>query len=237
VRLRAWQFSLLVPDAAQAVKSVDVEKSRLEAEAEALADQQGDQVEARLEDIYERWVQYSLWLRYSSVMLCSVLFRVVCNADTRLPAHTANVAEVRLVTECLMRCIYGVHKSPRFCFALLWHKACSDCAAACRRCRLDALDSDMAEVRAASILHGLGFNKDMQVRSSTDQRFVEREFSAQLCRVPGRGDPPSLRLQHPELPRASTGSSYLLFTATPDPCSPSGCPPMLRALNFFTPSE
>lgn len=30
--------------------------------------------------------------------------------------------------------------------------------------RLDALESDMAEVRAASILHGLGFNKEMQVR-------------------------------------------------------------------------
>ena len=28
---------------------------------------------------------------------------------------------------------------------------------------LDALDSDMAEVRAASILHGLGFTKEMQV--------------------------------------------------------------------------
>ncbi|KAI3432307.1 hypothetical protein D9Q98_003867 [Chlorella vulgaris] len=73
--------------ALEAVKSVDVEKSRLEAEAEALADQQGDQVEARLEDIYER---------------------------------------------------------------------------------LDALDSDMAEVRAASILHGLGFNKDMQDKKTRD---------------------------------------------------------------------
>ena len=40
----------------QAVMSVDAERKRLEAEAEALADQQGDQVEARLEDIYERWV-------------------------------------------------------------------------------------------------------------------------------------------------------------------------------------
>lgn len=38
----------------QAVKSVDDERARLEAEAEALADQQGDEVEARLEDIYER---------------------------------------------------------------------------------------------------------------------------------------------------------------------------------------
>ena len=38
----------------QAVKSVDAERARLEAEAEALADQQGDEVEARLEDIYER---------------------------------------------------------------------------------------------------------------------------------------------------------------------------------------
>ena len=29
--------------------------------------------------------------------------------------------------------------------------------------RLDALDSDTTEARAASILHGLGFNKEMQV--------------------------------------------------------------------------
>ncbi|KAI7846313.1 hypothetical protein COHA_000150 [Chlorella ohadii] len=75
--------------ALEAVKSVDDERARLEAEAEALADQQGDEVEARLEDIYER---------------------------------------------------------------------------------LDALESDMAEVRAASILHGLGFNKEMQNKKT-------REFS------------------------------------------------------------
>jgi ATPase subunit of ABC transporter with duplicated ATPase domains len=30
--------------------------------------------------------------------------------------------------------------------------------------RLDALDSDTTEARAASILHGLGFDKHMQVR-------------------------------------------------------------------------
>lgn len=30
--------------------------------------------------------------------------------------------------------------------------------------RLDALDSDTTEARAASILHGLGFDKEMQVR-------------------------------------------------------------------------
>lgn len=34
--------------------SVDAERARLEAEAEALAEQQGEEVEARLEDIYER---------------------------------------------------------------------------------------------------------------------------------------------------------------------------------------
>lgn len=34
--------------------------------------------------------------------------------------------------------------------------------------RLDALDSDMAEVRAASILHGLGFDKDMQAKKTRD---------------------------------------------------------------------
>ena len=36
--------------------------------------------------------------------------------------------------------------------------------------RLDAMDSDMAEVRAASILHGLGFDKEMQAKKT-------REFS------------------------------------------------------------
>ena len=40
--------------ALEAVKSVDAERARLEAEAERLADQTGDDVEARLEDIYER---------------------------------------------------------------------------------------------------------------------------------------------------------------------------------------
>jgi ATP-binding cassette subfamily F protein 2 len=33
--------------------------------------------------------------------------------------------------------------------------------------RLDALDSETAEARAASILHGLGFDKHMQVRAYT----------------------------------------------------------------------
>lgn len=50
--------------------------------------------------------------------------------------------------------------------------------AACQRpvprpfpnCRLDALDSDLVEVRAASILHGLGFTKEMQRKRT-------REFS------------------------------------------------------------
>jgi len=36
--------------------------------------------------------------------------------------------------------------------------------------RLDSLDSDMAEVRAAQILHGLGFDKAMQAKKC-------REFS------------------------------------------------------------
>ena len=34
--------------------------------------------------------------------------------------------------------------------------------------RLDALESDTAEVRAASILHGLGFNKEMQAKKTRD---------------------------------------------------------------------
>ena len=34
--------------------------------------------------------------------------------------------------------------------------------------RLDALESDMAEVRAASILHGLGFTKEMQAKKTRD---------------------------------------------------------------------
>lgn len=34
--------------------------------------------------------------------------------------------------------------------------------------RLDALDSDLAEVRAASILHGLGFDKEMQAKKTRD---------------------------------------------------------------------
>ena len=34
--------------------------------------------------------------------------------------------------------------------------------------RLDALDSDLAEVRAASILHGLGFDKNMQTKATRD---------------------------------------------------------------------
>lgn len=75
--------------ALEAVMSVDEERAILEQEVERLADQQGDEVEQRLEDIYER---------------------------------------------------------------------------------LDALESDMAEVRAASMLHGLGFTKEMQAMKT-------REFS------------------------------------------------------------
>lgn len=37
-------------------------------------------------------------------------------------------------------------------------------------CRLEQLDSDTVEARAASILHGLGFNKEMQAKKT-------REFS------------------------------------------------------------
>jgi len=73
--------------ALESVMSVDEERAKLEAEAESLADCEGGEVEARLEDIYER---------------------------------------------------------------------------------LDALDSDMAEVRAASILHGLGFDKGMQAKKTRD---------------------------------------------------------------------
>jgi ATP-binding cassette, subfamily F, member 2 len=73
--------------ALQAVMSVDEERTKLEKEAEWLMDKDGPEVEARLEDIYER---------------------------------------------------------------------------------LDALDSDMAEVRAASILHGLGFDKEMQAKKTRD---------------------------------------------------------------------
>lgn len=73
--------------ALEAVMAVDEERDKLEQEAEALAQQEGAEAEARLEDIYER---------------------------------------------------------------------------------LDALDSETAEVRAASILHGLGFNKEMQEKKTRD---------------------------------------------------------------------
>jgi ATP-binding cassette, subfamily F, member 2 len=73
--------------ALEAVMEVDSERAQLEKEAEWLMDKDGPEIEARLEDIYER---------------------------------------------------------------------------------LDALDSDMAEVRAASILHGLGFDKEMQAKKTRD---------------------------------------------------------------------
>lgn len=73
--------------ALEAVMSVDAERTKLEKEAEYLMDKEGPEVEARMEDIYER---------------------------------------------------------------------------------LDALESDMAEVRAASILHGLGFDKEMQAKKTRD---------------------------------------------------------------------
>ena len=73
--------------ALEAVMEVDSERAALEKEAEQLMTKEGPEVEARMEDIYER---------------------------------------------------------------------------------LDALDSDMAEVRAASILHGLGFDKEMQAKKTRD---------------------------------------------------------------------
>ena len=73
--------------ALEAVMEVDSERAALEKEAEQLMTKEGPEVEARMEDIYER---------------------------------------------------------------------------------LDALDSDMAEVRAASILHGPGFDKEMQAKKTRD---------------------------------------------------------------------
>lgn len=73
--------------ALEAVMSVDSERELLEKEVEELMQQEGPEVEARLEDVYER---------------------------------------------------------------------------------LEALDSDTAETRAASILHGLGFSKDMQQKKTRD---------------------------------------------------------------------
>lgn len=73
--------------ALEAVMAVDDERAQLEKEAEGLMQEEGPEVEARLEDIYER---------------------------------------------------------------------------------LDALESDTAETRAASILHGLGFDKEMQAKKTRD---------------------------------------------------------------------
>ena len=73
--------------ALEAVMSVDEERAKLEREAEALMETEGPEVEARLEDIYER---------------------------------------------------------------------------------LEAMESDLAEARAASILHGLGFDKAMQAKATRD---------------------------------------------------------------------
>ena len=50
--------------------SVDAERHRLEAEAERLAEQQGDEVEQRLEDIYERWAGGWEAEHESSTALC-----------------------------------------------------------------------------------------------------------------------------------------------------------------------
>ena len=36
------------------------------------------------------------------------------------------------------------------------------------RCRLDELGSDQTEARAASILHGLGFTKEMQAKKTKE---------------------------------------------------------------------
>jgi hypothetical protein len=49
------------------------------------------------------------------------------------------------------------------CVTFCLYIACLLCCQADVYERLDALDSDTTEARAASILHGLGFDKEMQV--------------------------------------------------------------------------
>ena len=49
-----------------------------------------------------------------------------------------------------------------------WHHGVSPTHAALLFVRLDLLDSDKTEARAASLLHGLGFTKEMQAKKTRD---------------------------------------------------------------------
>lgn len=53
--------------ALEAVMAVDEEKVRLEKEAESIANQEGPEVEARLEDIYERFASAFSWTSHHLV--------------------------------------------------------------------------------------------------------------------------------------------------------------------------
>jgi hypothetical protein len=52
--------------------------------------------------------------------------------------------------------------------------------------RLDALDSDTTEARAASILHGLGFDKEMQVGGGNSTAALPGSTAWQLQWQEGR---------------------------------------------------
>ncbi len=68
---------------------------------------------------------------------------------------------------------------------------------------LDALDSDMAEVRAASMLHGLGFDKEMQVGAAPACSWLSC-VNALVCSLSASFRPSCLQLlRSAALPSAS----------------------------------
>ena len=169
--------------ALEAVMSVDQERQRLEKEAEGLIADEGEEAQARLEDVYERWgcaLTCTLrasgkhtWERLPEPSLTTWGISRQKTPMATLPAS----AETMQMAQLLRLGWHGCCKGRAFQVQL----SCSDCPlcwvcsmmeylsnTALPCCRLEALDASTTEARAAQLLHGLGFTKSMQQKRTGD---------------------------------------------------------------------
>jgi hypothetical protein len=147
---------------AQAVMEADQERTRLEAEAESLADaEMTPEVESRLVRVVCH-AACSCWcLSGSGVRAPAAHVRTLHGSGAAAGAPPPPF--LLLMTRVSLPRCWGR--------PLLHHRPHQPKQADVYE-RLDAMDSDTTEARAASILHGLGFDARMQVRTSVCSWFV-----------------------------------------------------------------
>ena len=166
--------------ALEAVMSVDQERQRLEKEAEGLIADEGEEAQARLEDVYERWAR-----SFTCPLSASRMGRLACASSEQLrisrekapmatlPASAETMQMAQLSKLGWHGCCKGrasqAHRSCRerpLCQGWSLMEYLSNTALSC--CRLEALDASTTEARAAQLLHGLGFTKSMQQKRTGD---------------------------------------------------------------------